>query len=454
MNNLKDQFDELWGDRKKRIGVLMAAAAGFGIIAVPYIKPSMPVSTGKSDAIQKVFFPTDTDIVLERNELEHVTDAFKSISEMERRGQTQTKNIAMDSVLLELDDLRTKVESQEQELSQWVSGQKRFNQQRDPLYPKRQPTNQRQPTYQQTGGNAADNNVARPESTVSAPQQSPAPQPAGIRTINADNYIIALSNGQIQRLGDPLTLANVSGNQTADQEKIALDEKERELDNKLDALATTEETKGYSITLPSTSLLTGVLLSGMQAPTSIGSKREPLPATIRFKVDALLPNNYRVDLRDCQGHVSAIGSLSDSRTYMRLETIVCIDEEGLIAEASAKGYATGGDGQAGIPGILVTRNGDVLKGSLWAGLFSGLAEGIAPQRVVGIDVVGDDSGGYQVPDLGTMGASAALTGASSSLDRLSEYYVKMLEEIWPTVDVPAMQEVSFFLQAPLTLQFQ
>lgn len=51
--------------------------------------------------------------------------------------------------------------------------------------------------------------------------------------------------------------------------------------------------------LPATSQLYGVLITGVEAPTSLSSQEEPLGVTFRVKRDVFLPNNYRMDLRDC-----------------------------------------------------------------------------------------------------------------------------------------------------------
>ncbi|MCV5497470.1 conjugal transfer protein TraB, partial [Escherichia coli] len=37
--------------------------------------------------------------------------------------------------------------------------------------------------------------------------------------------------------------------------------------------------------LPATSIITGVLITGLEAPTSLSSKSEPMPVTMRIKKD-------------------------------------------------------------------------------------------------------------------------------------------------------------------------
>ncbi|MDA4822401.1 IncHI-type conjugal transfer protein TrhB, partial [Enterobacter hormaechei] len=40
--------------------------------------------------------------------------------------------------------------------------------------------------------------------------------------------------------------------------------------------------------LPATSIITGVLINGLEAPTSLSSKAEPMPVTMRIKKDIIM----------------------------------------------------------------------------------------------------------------------------------------------------------------------
>ncbi|WP_435000091.1 TraB/VirB10 family protein (plasmid) [Vibrio scophthalmi] len=447
-----DDLKALWQDNKTFryivLGCVITPIAWFGTSFIAPKKIDRPNS--EKTKIEKVWAPASASAELERRDIQQSHEALAEIALADKRSKANNNSYEYDKMQSQYDSLANKVLQQEQELNKWVTGQKtlaRTNYDPNQVRPNRR-------VVKDENGNpvvVTQTNSQNPDTTPTSAPQSP-PRMIGIRSMDSSNDNILLPSGEVKTL--------VAANQIVDQSVLTAEEKrrllakkEKELDAAIAALDTTSTDSSYSITLPTTSLMTATLLSGMQAPTSIGSKREPLPAAMRIKMDVLLPNGYRVDLRDCQGLIAGVGSLSDRRAYMRLQTVVCIDEDGLTAEGSAKGFATGNDGQAGIPGTLVARNGEVLKGSMWAGFFSGLAQGIAPSRVVGIDV-NDDGSGFQTPDMSTLGVSAGLNGASTALDRISEYYVKMLEEIWPTIDVPAMQEVTFILQAPLKLTFK
>lgn len=74
-----------------------------------------------------------------------------------------------------------------------------------------------------------------------------------------------------------------------------------------------------SITLPSGSILSGVLVTGMDAPTGKAAQKDPFPSLIRIKTEAILPNRFRADFRECFLIAAGWGDLSSERAYMRAE---------------------------------------------------------------------------------------------------------------------------------------
>uniref|UniRef100_UPI00048E69AD hypothetical protein n=1 Tax=Psychromonas aquimarina TaxID=444919 RepID=UPI00048E69AD len=60
------------------------------------------------------------------------------------------------------------------------------------------------------------------------------------------------------------------------------------------------EDEAYQIYLPIGSILTGVTVTGMDAPTSAASSESPLPVLIRIKKEAILPNLHNLEeVREC-----------------------------------------------------------------------------------------------------------------------------------------------------------
>jgi conjugal transfer pilus assembly protein TraB len=91
-----------------------------------------------------------------------------------------------------------------------------------------------------------------------------------------------------------------------------------------------EESKkkvGTKIYLPP-SFMEATLLSGMYAPTTQTGKDGPMPALLRIKNLAILPNSVKSDLKGCFVMVEAHGSLADERAHARLTTLSCITRGG------------------------------------------------------------------------------------------------------------------------------
>jgi len=74
--------------------------------------------------------------------------------------------------------------------------------------------------------------------------------------------------------------------------------------------------------------------SGRQA------RRDPYPALIRIKHDAILPNRFRADVCECFLVAAGCGDLASERDYPRTEAITCIREDGGAGRGRAVGTAS------------------------------------------------------------------------------------------------------------------
>jgi hypothetical protein len=102
-----------------------------------------------------------------------------------------------------------------------------------------------------------------------------------------------------------------------------------------------------AVLIPAGSILRGVLLSGTDAPTGRQSRRDPYPALARIKHDAILPNRFRADVRECFLVLAGYGDLGSERAYLRTEAITCVRQDGGAIEVPIDAYATGEDGKVG-----------------------------------------------------------------------------------------------------------
>ncbi len=207
--------------------------------------------------------------------------------------------------------------------------------------------------------------------------------------------------------------------------------------------------------LPAGTIISGVLLNGMDAPTNQGSRRDPFPSTIRVKHEAILPNRFSADVSECFLIVSGYGDLSSERAYLRGETLSCVTNDEEIIEVPMEAYAVGEDGKSGIRGRLVSKQGAIIARSMIAGFFSGASQAFNVDPVPFIQT-GDSRDGpnYESNFSPDMAQGAASQGASQALDRVAQFYVDMAESIFPVIEIDAGRSVDVILSsgAELTIR--
>lgn len=202
-------------------------------------------------------------------------------------------------------------------------------------------------------------------------------------------------------------------------------------------------------TIPSGSILRGVLITGVDAPTGQQSKTTPMPALVRIKHEGILPNYASWDVTECFVLLSGYGDLSTERYMGRAERLSCVSDTKQVLDVELEAFATGEDGKAGIRGRLVTRMGQALLNSGIAGFFSGAAQAFGPQRVPIVSTNADE--GVYTPSANTVLGTGAGQGASQALNQIAEFYIKLAEQTLPVVEVDAAREVEMVLVRPLAI---
>lgn len=209
--------------------------------------------------------------------------------------------------------------------------------------------------------------------------------------------------------------------------------------------------------LPMGSIMSGTLLTGVDAPASgQHARKDPFPALLRIKHEAILPNNGLLDIRDCLLIASAYSDLSSERVYMRAEGLSCQRGDGAIIEASIDAYASGADGKAGIHGRVVEKTGQLVARSLVAGFVGGLAEAFKPQKSqsVSVNPAPGTSGAFQYPDPSYVVGTGLLGGASEAASRIGSIYDELAKQIVPVIEVNAGIPLDFILTRGVTLRFK
>lgn len=200
-----------------------------------------------------------------------------------------------------------------------------------------------------------------------------------------------------------------------------------------------------AITLPAGSIIGGTLITGMDASSSNSAKREPFPALLRIKQEAILPNRYTMDIRECFMVASGYGDLSSERAYLRAEAISCVKSDGTIIESSIDAYAVGEDGKTGVRGRLVSKEGAIIARGLLSGFLSGISSLMKPARVPVLSL--NPADGYQTtrPDAGSVAEEAAMSGISGASSEIAKYYMDMAKNIFPVIEVDAGRKVDFII---------
>lgn len=192
--------------------------------------------------------------------------------------------------------------------------------------------------------------------------------------------------------------------------------------------------------LPSGSIITGVIITGLDAATGKNAMKDPIPALIRIKHDAILPNRYRADVKECFLLASGHGDLASERAYMRAVSISCVRTDKKVIDVKVEMYAVGPDGKAGIRGRLVSKQGQMIAKASLAGLAQGIAQGFSSQSY-GYNY-GNNGGGVDFERAGQLGMGQ---GVGSAFDRIAKYYLDLADQVFPVVEIDAGQKVSFVM---------
>ncbi|OAI17542.1 TraB/VirB10 family protein [Methylomonas koyamae] len=210
--------------------------------------------------------------------------------------------------------------------------------------------------------------------------------------------------------------------------------------------------------IPAGSILTGVLLNGLDAPTGRKAKKEPMPVLFRIKKEAILPNRFHADVRECFLLAAGFGDLSAERAYFRGETFSCVRQDGGVIEVPMNAYATGEDGKNGVRGRVVSKQGALLAQSMMAGFLRGFSDAFGRNQIPILMTGGLGALSGTTPFQSAFSSQSmeggALKGAGYAMERLSHFYMDMAEEIYPVIEVDATRQVNFIVQKGTALKLK
>jgi conjugal transfer pilus assembly protein TraB len=185
-----------------------------------------------------------------------------------------------------------------------------------------------------------------------------------------------------------------------------------------------------------------VLLGGLDAPTGGQAQSNPHAVLLRLDDNAILPNRFRAEVRECFVIGAGYGDISSERAYIRTERLSCVRHDGTALEVKIKGSIFDETGKVGVKGRLVTKQGQVLANALLAGVISGIGYGFQNQYTTfstspfGQVATTDPSHAFEA------GMSA---GVGRAMDRLAQYYITLAEKTFPVIEIDAGRSVDVVL---------
>lgn len=197
--------------------------------------------------------------------------------------------------------------------------------------------------------------------------------------------------------------------------------------------------------LPAGSNFEGILMNGMDAPTSQVSQKNPVPALIKLDTDAILPNRYKYDIRECFSIVTGYGVLSTERAQLQTVSLSCVKNDGSVIETKMEGYVVGEDGKVGMRGRLVTKQGQLLAKSLLAGFLGGIGQAMAPMAVPQMNINPGQNMQFQTNTLSNIMTAGVGQGVATSANNVSQFYLNMATQMFPVVEIDASRRVTIIL---------
>jgi conjugal transfer pilus assembly protein TraB len=185
---------------------------------------------------------------------------------------------------------------------------------------------------------------------------------------------------------------------------------------------------GREVFLPAGSIFSGVLLTGIDAPGGSAAQANPMPVLLRLKHEAILPNRFAANVRECFVLLASFGDLSSERAQMRGEAVSCILRDGTVIQRELKAYAVGEDGKAGVRGRVVTRQGAFIARAILVGILDGVAQAFNDSTTISVGASGSGGGGDPI-------VSGFAGGFGSAFERIADWYLEQAEQLFPVIEI-------------------
>ena len=200
------------------------------------------------------------------------------------------------------------------------------------------------------------------------------------------------------------------------------------------------------------SFMEAILLSGLDAPTSSDAKGNPVPALLKVKTPAFLPNSVRADLKGCYVIADGKGNLATERAELLLVSLSCLDRKGrAVIDQKVKGFVVDQDSKIGLRGRVVAKMGSMIARSMIAGFFGGVG-----------DVIKSSATTTAISPLGTTqtigAADLAKAGVGNGLANgfkdIEKFYMELAHQTMPVIEVSAAKPVTLVISEGVNLEIK
>jgi len=192
------------------------------------------------------------------------------------------------------------------------------------------------------------------------------------------------------------------------------------------------------------SFMAATLLSGLDAPTAETGKGNPVPALLRIRNLAVLPNDVKADLKGCFVIASGYGDLATERANMQAVSLSCVTREGkAVIDQKIKGFLVDQDGKIGLQGRVVSRMGSAIARSMVAGFFGGMGDYIASQNQI---LSTSPLGSTITTDPAEAAKYGMGAGLSTGFNEIQKFYLDLAKQAVPVIEIGATKNVTLVIE--------
>ena len=203
------------------------------------------------------------------------------------------------------------------------------------------------------------------------------------------------------------------------------------------------------------SFMEATLLSGLDAPTTEDGKKHPVPALLRIKEIAVLPNKVKADLKGCFVIANGKGNLATERAELVLVSLSCVSKRGKsVIDQQVKGFIVDGDGKIGLKGRVVAKMGAHIARSLVAGIFGGIGEAVRTSSVTtNLTALGTTQQTLS-DDMDKIARAGIGGGISQAAAEIQKFYLDLARQTLPVIEVGATKPVTLVISEGVELKIK